>query len=181
MKTPKVEQIYLTPRKWVRGQKKRRSTQYIDIHDPGSTASVDGLFKYLEKDAVRYGSYNTIFGGGRIIEIIPEDEVSYSNGHLDHLTGYFKKRFPELSKNGLQNWDSLSLCCCRIDNFGTILAEDWKNLVWYTKTKLVKYGLKSSDVIPHYNITTRKVDPLLFWNDRSELDRFRWEVDQMKV
>jgi N-acetylmuramoyl-L-alanine amidase CwlA len=172
----RVVKNYISNTKWGRPGITRDKTLWIDIHDPGAVTTADALWKYIEEDKTRYKSYNTIIGNGKIMELMPNDEVSYSNGHLSNRTQYMLDRFPEISATGKQNWYSFGVCIIRQDSYGTIAQEDWDNAVWYIRAKMDLYHLTPLDIIPHYNICTHKVDPLLFYNDRSELDRFRWEV-----
>jgi N-acetylmuramoyl-L-alanine amidase CwlA len=173
----KVDKRYIKPNKWTRPEAKRTKTRYIDIHDPGGTLDIENLWQFINNRQGSYGSYNTLIGhNGDIWELMPNNEISYSNGHLSGLTKFAKQRFPALSARGKQNIESFGVCMCRVDSVGNMTDATWDAAVWYLRMKLDMWKLQPSDIIPHFHITHGKIDPLLFSRNSSELERFRWEI-----
>ena len=118
----------------------------IVIHylaNPGTTAQQNrDYFENLKDTHLTKASSHFIIGlDGEIIQCIPLDEISYASNE--------------------RNSDTISIECCHRKENGKFTKKTYKSLVKLTTWLCASYGIPSSDVIRHYDVTG-KLCPLYF-------------------
>ena len=136
----------------------------IVIHytaNPGSTAMqnrdyFDGL-KNQSGDDATYGSSNFIVGlEGEVIAVVPIDEIAYCSNN--------------------RNSDTISIETCHPDETGKFNDATYESLVNITAWLCDHYGLDSSHVIRHYDVTG-KICPKYFVENEDAWAQFKEDVD----
>ena len=134
----KITEMFLTPNKYSRPQKKLEKVTKIAVHyvgNPRSTAKNNrDYFENLKDTHERYVSAHLVVGlEGEIIQCIPFDEWSYCTNQAN---GY-----------------SISIECCHPDSTGKFNKETEDSLVELCAFLCKKFGLSADDVIRHYDVT----------------------------
>lgn len=141
--------------------------------NPGQTAK--GLKKYFDKDTLvvkRYGSSNYIIGlQGEILQIIPDDEVSW------HVYGPDVKDDMFL-KYGFPNDTMISVELCTIDSDGRFNLATINSLITLCSAKINQYGFLSSDILRHFDFSKKGKDcPRWYVNHTDDWEKLINAVD----
>ena len=132
------------------------------IGNPGTSAEAnrnwfDSLAKQSKGDEdLTYASSNFIVGlEGEVIACVPLDEVAYCSNE--------------------RNMDSISVETCHPDETGKFNDATYKSLVDLTAWLCGHFGLDSSSIIRHYDITG-KLCPLYFVEHEDAWEQFKADV-----
>lgn len=134
----KINEMFLTPNKYSRPQKRLECVKKIAVHyvgNPGSSAKNNrDYFENLKSTHERYVSAHFVIGlSGEIIQCIPTDEWSYCTNQAN---GY-----------------SISIECCHPDSTGKFTEATESSLIELCAYLCRKFGLTSDDIIRHYDVT----------------------------
>lgn len=123
------------------------------VGNPGTTAEQNrSYFENLAQTGETYASSHFLIGmEGEIIQNVPLDEVAYCSNQ--------------------RNEDTLSIECCHPDETGEFTQATYDALVRLTRWLMEEYGLDTSQVIRHYDITG-KVCPRSFVERPEEWEHF---------
>ena len=126
--------------------------------NPGSTAQNNRDYFNGLKDSheTKVSSHFVIGIDGEIVQCIPSTEVAYASNS--------------------RNDDTLSIECCHQDETGTFTQETYLSLVRLTGWLCQRFGLDSSDVIRHYDVTG-KICPKYYVDHPQEWEKFLQDVD----
>ena len=94
---------------------------------------------------------------GEIIQCIPLDEISYASNE--------------------RNSDTISIECCHRKENGKFTKKTYRSLVKLTAWLCATYGLSSSDVIRHYDVTG-KLCPLYFVRHEDAWEEFLSDIQK---
>ncbi len=158
---PEIIQDFLTPNSYSRSEIKIGKVRGIVVHyvaNPGSSAKENrDYFEGLKDTHLTKASSHYVIGiEGEIIQCIPLDEISYASND--------------------RNNDTISIECCHPGKDGKFSEATYASLLdlvcWLCDT----YGLKSSDVIRHYDVTGKEC-PLYFVRHPDKWQEFRQDID----
>ncbi len=126
--------------------------------NPGSTAQNNRDYFNGLKDSheTKVSSHFVIGIDGEIVQCIPSTEVAYASNS--------------------RNDDTLSIECCHQDETGTFTQETYLSLVRLTGWLCQRFGLDSSDVIRHYDVTG-KICPKYYVDHPEQWEKFLQDVD----
>ena len=96
---------------------------------------------------------------GEVIQCIPSTEISYASND--------------------RNKDTLSIECCHPDETGEFNQATYTSLVQLTAWLCKRFGLESTDVIRHYDVTGKEC-PKYFVDHEDAWERFRQDVGDCK-
>ena len=158
-----VTEQYLTVNSYSRPKIKLLQVNDIVIHyvgNPGTSAQANrDYFNGLAEQTGENGTHassNFIVGlDGEIIACVPIDEVAYASNS--------------------RNSDTLSIETCHPDETGKYNDATYESLVKLTAWLCDKYGLDSSHVIRHYDVTG-KLCPLYFVEHEDAWEQFKADV-----
>ena len=108
------------------------------VGNPGTTAEQNhSYFAGLARSGETYASSHFLVGlDGEILQNVPLDEVAYCSSQ--------------------RNSDTLSIECCHPDKAGEFTQETYDALVRLTAWLMDYYGLDTSQVIRHYDVTGKE-------------------------
>ena len=129
-------QDFLTLNDYSRPGNKLKEVKNIFVHytaNPGTNAAQNrSYFENLSETHETSASSHFIIGyEGEIVQCVPLDEIAYA------VAG--------------RNNDSISIECCYVDENGEFTEETYRSLVHFSALLLEKYGLKSKDLMRHYD------------------------------
>ncbi|MCM1523830.1 MAG: N-acetylmuramoyl-L-alanine amidase [Ruminococcus sp.] len=142
----KIEEKFLTPNKYSRPQIKLEKVTKVAVHyvgNPGSSAIANRNYFENQKTGGRYVSSHFVVGlEGEIIQCIPLDEWSYCTNDANKY--------------------SISIECCHPDSTGKFNEKTEQSLAELCAYLLEKFGLKTEDIIRHYDVTGKQCP--LYWS-----------------
>lgn len=141
-----VIEMYLTPNKYSRPQKRLKKVKGVVVHytaNPGSSAENNrNYFEGLKDSHETYASSHYIIDiDGTVIQCLPLDEISYASNS--------------------RNKDTISIECCHKTKSGKFSDATYQSLVKLLAWLCGEYNLKKSDIIRHYDVTG-KICPKYF-------------------
>lgn len=141
-----IQKDYLTPNEYSRPQTPLYGIDGVVIHytaNPGTSAENNrSYFEGLAEKETTYASSHYIIGiEGEIIQCIPLTEISYASNE--------------------RNKDTVAIECCIPDDTGKFSEATYSSAVALTAALCMKFDLKETDIIRHYDITT-KICPKYF-------------------
>lgn len=127
------------------------------VGNPKTTAAQNRrYYEGLAESGDTYASSNFLVGlDGEILECVPVNEVAYCSNW--------------------RNDDTLSIECCHPDETGQFNARTYDALVKLTAWLCNEYGLSSSDVIRHYDVTG-KLCPKYYVEHPEAWEAFKTDV-----
>ena len=135
---PEIIRDYLVPNPYSRSGIALEEVKGVVVHyvaNAGSTARENrNYFENLKDTHLTKASSHFIIGlEGEIIQCIPLEEISYASNN--------------------RNGDTISIECCHEKNNGKFNKKTYRSLVKLTAWLCRTYGLSSSAVIRHYDVT----------------------------
>ncbi|UQT49207.1 peptidoglycan recognition protein family protein [Flavonifractor plautii] len=110
------------------------------------------LFHQPGPDGETYASSHFLVGlDGEVLQNVPLNEVAYCSNQ--------------------RNDDTISIECCHPDDSGEFTSATYESLVRLTRWLMEEYGLDTSQVIRHYDVTG-KLCPKAFVEHPEEWERF---------
>jgi hypothetical protein len=133
------------------------------LHDPGVNVSADRLIEYFrDPKNVRPGSYHDVIQDDTIFHLIP-----YSNRAIHAGTFETSEVWPEIADSGLQNAYSLGICIIRGHYHKPTIAAHLRKLC-------LLFDLDPfTDILCHYQISSKKTDPILLQDKTIYADLIR--------
>ena len=155
-----IEEDFLTPNKYSRPQTKLKQVHNIVIHytaNPGSDAEANrNYFESLKDSHITHASSHFIVGlDGEIVQCIPLTEISYASND--------------------RNKDTISIECCHPDKTGEFTTKTYQSLLRLCVYLCQSYGLSSSDLIRHYDVTG-KLCPKYYVNHPKKWEELKDDV-----
>lgn len=125
--------------------------------NPGSTAAENRNYFEGLKDSheTKVSSHFVIGIEGEIVQCIPSSEIAYASNS--------------------RNDDTLSIECCHKDETGEFTEATYDSLVKLVGWLCYRFGLESSDVIRHYDVT-EKICPKYFVDHPDAWEQFKKDV-----
>lgn len=158
----KITNNYLTVNPYSRPGTKLTSVKNIVVHyvgNPSTSALANrNYFESLKNKGVYASSHYIIGLNGEIIRCIPENEVAYHAG------------------NYTVNCNSIGIECCHPDSTGKFNSKTYNALIELLRDLCKRYGLNSSNVIRHYDVTGKKC-PLFYVNNPSEWTKLKNSIN----
>lgn len=126
--------------------------------NPGSSAIANRDYFQGLKDAhtTKASSHFIVGLDGEVVQCIPSTEISYASND--------------------RNSDTLSIECCHPDDTGKFNDSTYNSMVSLTSWLCVRFGLSSTDVIRHYDVTG-KICPKYFVENEDAWSQFKADVD----
>ena len=126
--------------------------------NPGSTTAENRNYFEGLKDSheTKVSSHFVIGIEGEIVQCIPSSEIAYASNS--------------------RNDDTLSIECCHKDETGEFTEATYDSLVKLVGWLCYRFGLESSDVIRHYDVT-EKICPKYFVDHPDAWEQFKKDVD----
>ena len=123
------------------------------VGNPGTTAEQNhSYFENLARTGETYASSHFLVGlDGEILQNVPLDEIAYCSNQ--------------------RNEDTISIECCHPDDTGEFSQATYDSLVRLTRWLMDYYGLDTSQVIRHYDVTG-KICPKSFVDHPEEWEQF---------
>lgn len=152
-----IEEKLVTKNEFTRPGTKLKAVKGIIIHwtaNLGKGAGADAHYRYFQNNRERYASAHYFVDSGKILRIVPEDELCYHVGAKRYLTTYFGS-YPNNSTIGVE------MCVNPDGNF----SETYKKSVWLCAHLLYKYKLDPSTDLARHNDITGKDCPRMFVDD----------------
>lgn len=108
------------------------------VGNPGTSASQNhSYFDGLAVTGETYASSHFLIGlEGEILQNVPLDEIAYCSGP--------------------RNSDTISIECCHPDDTGEFTPETYDALLKLTRQLMECYGLDTSQIIRHYDVTGKE-------------------------
>ena len=105
------------------------------VGNPGTTAAQNhSFFTNLAQTGETYASSHFLVGlDGEVLQNVPLNEVAYCSNQ--------------------RNDDTISIECCHPDDSGEFTSATYESLVRLTRWLMEEYGLDTSQVIRHYEVT----------------------------
>lgn len=149
----------LTPNEYSRPQIPLEKVNGIVVHyvaNPCSTALenrnyFEGLKDQTGSKTTSVSSHFVIGLEGEVVQCVPLNEVAYASNN--------------------RNGDTISIECCHPDDSGEFTSATYESLVRLTRWLMEEYGLDTSQVIRHYDVTG-KLCPKAFVEHPEEWERF---------
>lgn len=159
---PEIIQDFIVENPYSRSGIPLEQINGIVIHyvaNAGSTAEENrNYFENLKDTHLTKASSHFIIGlEGEIFQCIPLDEISYASNN--------------------RNSDTISIECCHKKENGKFNKKTYDSLVKLTAWLCATYGLSSSDVIRHYDVTG-KLCPLYFVRHEDAWEEFLSDVQK---
>ena len=153
----------LTPNEYSRPQIPLEKVNGIVVHyvaNPCSTALenrnyFEGLKDQTGSKTTSVSSHFVIGLEGEVVQCVPLNEVAYASNN--------------------RNSDTISIECCHPDDSGEFTSATYESLVRLTRWLMEEYGLDTSQVIRHYDVTG-KICPKYFVENEGAWDQFRKDV-----
>ena len=131
----------LTPNEYSRPQIPLEKVNGIVVHyvaNPCSTALenrnyFEGLKDQTGSKTTSVSSHFVIGLEGEVVQCVPLNEVAYASNN--------------------RNGDTISIECCHPDDSGEFTSATYESLVRLTRWLMEEYGLDTSQVIRHYDVT----------------------------
>ena len=102
--------------------------------NPGTTAAQNHSFSPTWPRRETYASSHFLVGlDGEVLQNVPLNEVAYCSNQ--------------------RNDDTISIECCHPDDSGEFTSATYESLVRLTRWLMEEYGLDTSQVIRHYDVT----------------------------
>lgn len=153
-----IKQMLLTPSEYNRPQTKINPTAiaWHYVGNPNTSAIANrNYFESLSKTKKTYASSHFIIGlEGEILQLIPEDEISFCTNEANSYT--------------------ISVECCHPDDTGKFTEETYRSMLWLGKYLMKKHGITKN--IRHYDVTG-KCCPKWFVDNPSEWEKFKRELE----
>ena len=126
--------------------------------NPGSTAAENRNYFEGLKDSheTKVSSHFVIGIEGEIVQCIPSSEIAYATN--------------------TRNDETFSIECCHKDETGEFTEATYDSLVKLVGWLCYRFGLESSDVIRHYDVT-EKICPKYFVDHPDAWEQFKKDVD----
>ena len=123
------------------------------VGNPGTTAEQNhSYFSNLAQTGETYASSHFLVGlEGEVIQNVPLDEIAYCSSQ--------------------RNADTISIECCHPDDSGEFTQATYDALVRLTRWLMEAYGLDSSQVIRHYDVTG-KICPKFYVDNPAAWEAF---------
>lgn len=123
------------------------------VGNPGTTARQNhSYFRNLAETHEAYASSHFLVGlEGEVIQNVPLDEVAYCSSDRNH--------------------DTISVECCHPDSGGEFTRETYDSLVRLVQWLMEYYGLDTSQVIRHYDVTGKEC-PIYYVRNPEEWEAF---------
>ena len=134
-----------------RGEPMKKVTD-IAIHyvgNPGTTAQANR--NYFAQPDTQVSAHFLVGLDGEVLQNVPLNEVAYCSNQ--------------------RNDDTISIECCHPDDSGEFTSATYESLVRLTRWLMEEYGLDTSQVIRHYDVTG-KLCPKAFVEHPEEWERF---------
>ena len=149
----------LTPNEYSRPQIPLEKVNGIVVHyvaNPCSTALenrnyFEGLKDQTGSKTTSVSSHFVIGLEGEVVQCVPLNEVAYASNN--------------------RNSDTISIECCHPDDSGEFTSATYESLVRLTRWLMEEYGLDTSQVIRHYDVTG-KLCPKAFVEHPEEWEWF---------
>lgn len=159
---PEIIQDFIVENPYSRSGIPLEQVNGIVVHyvaNAGSTAEENrNYFENLKDIHLTKASSHFIIGlDGEIIQCIPLDEISYASNE--------------------RNSDTISIECCHRKENGKFTKKTYRSLVKLTAWLCATYGLSSSDVIRHYDVTG-KLCPLYFVRHEDAWEEFLSDIQK---
>lgn len=161
----KIQQMFLTPSKYNRTQRKIIPTAiaWHYVGNPNTSAIANrNYFESLKSGKpnsngkVTYASSHFIIGlEGEILQLLPEDELSFCTNQANSYT--------------------ISIECCHPDSTGKFTEETYRSMIWLGKYLMKKHGIKKN--IRHYDVTGKKC-PKWFVDNPQEWEKFKKRLEE---
>jgi N-acetylmuramoyl-L-alanine amidase len=180
-----IEVKHIPINRFSRPGKERTATKAVVVHWVGNAGQhaneTARYFELLEKqdptDEIRdvYASSQYIVGiDGKVIEVMPQNEVAYTSGgasYTEKAIEKFGKSFTKNTAQGTPNWCSISIEMCHPDETGIFTEQTIESTALLVKKLLNEYSLSKEDVMRHYDITG-KVCPKWFVEHEDDYKKF---------
>jgi len=155
-----VEQVFIPVNEYSRPGTKLEDVNAIVIHyigNPGTTAMQNrNYFANLEVTQETRASSNFIVClDGTILQCIPVYEIAYASNE--------------------RNADTLSIEICHYDETGRFTRDTYDAAVRLTAWLLDRFGLTSSDIIRHYDVSGKEC-PIYFVENEDAWEMFKTDV-----
>lgn len=155
-----IQKMFLTPSKYNRPQRKIKPTAiaWHYIGNPNTSALANrNYFESLKSGRpnangkVTYASSHFIIGlEGEILQLIPEDEISFCTNQANSYT--------------------ISIECCHPDSTGKFTEATYNSMIWLGKYLMKKHNITKN--IRHYDVTGKHC-PKWFVTNPSEWTKFK--------
>ena len=166
-----IREKLLPINKFSRPGRKRKGVKGIEIHWLANANTSARFNRRWFETSGRYGSTHYIVDlNGKIVQIIPENEIAYSSGAEQYRYGIKSKLGSPPYKK------TLSIECTHIDNNGKMTDKTYNSLVKLCTYLCDKYMLDSRNLYLHYDITGKDCHKW-FVDNPSEWDAFKNLVD----
>lgn len=161
LEPPKIIEDFIEINEYSRIGQKLDRVDNIVVHyvgNPGTTAEQNrNYYQELKITQETKVSSNYVVGlGGEIIEAVPRYEVAYASNEL--------------------NRTSISIEVCHYTEVGNFTKETLDSLIHLCAWLCLKYDLKSTDVIRHYDVTGKNC-PKYYVENQSEWDDFLKQIE----
>lgn len=158
---PQWEEAFLTPNEYSRPGDALTEVNNIFVHytaNPGTSAKQNRSYFEQQKDMheASVSSHFIIGYEGEILQIVPLDEIAYAV-----MT---------------RNMDSISIECCYRAEDGHFTQETYDSLIWLLSWLTDAYGLKSEDILRHYDCGGKKC-PLYYTEHEDAWEQLKRDVD----
>ena len=129
------------------------------VGNPGTTAEQNhSFFQNLARTGETYASSHFLVGlEGEVLLNVPLNEIAYCSNQ--------------------RNGDTISIECCHPDDTGEFNAATYDALVRLTRWLMEEYGLDTSQVLRHYDVTG-KVCPKSFVERPEAWEQFLRDLEQ---
>ena len=159
---PEIDEQLLPVNEYSRPGLALKEVKGIVIHytaNPGTSAQQNhDYFAGLAQSHLTKASSHYIIGlDGEIIRCIPDEEEAYASNN--------------------RNVDTLAIECCHFDESGEFYVQTYESLVHLTAYLMGAYGLKTEDVIRHYDVTGKSC-PKYFVDNPKAWDDFYRDVEE---
>ena len=153
----------LTPNEYSRPQIPLEKVNGIVVHyvaNPCSTALenrnyFEGLKDQTGSKTTSVSSHFVIGLEGEVVQCVPLNEVAYASNN--------------------RNGDTISIECCHPDDSGEFTSATYESLVRLTRWLMEEYGLDTSQVIRHYDVTG-KLCPKAFVEHPEAWEQFQADL-----
>ncbi|MBR0410297.1 MAG: N-acetylmuramoyl-L-alanine amidase [Eubacterium sp.] len=159
---PEIRQLFLTPNSYSRSRIPLKKVKGVVIHyvaNPGSSAvdNRDYFESLMETHETKASSHFIVGLSGEIIQCMPLNEISYASNS--------------------RNRDTISIECCHPGKDGRFNDRTYQSAVQLTAWLCYTYGLDSSKVIRHYDVTG-KMCPLYYVRHEDAWKEFKNNVQK---
>lgn len=171
----KVRKDHLTVNPYSRPQRKLVEVRAVVMHwvaNPGTSAQANRDFFESRKDGRNgYGSAHFVVDANEIVECIPVEEMAYHVGASSYT------RFSDECLGAYPNATTIGVEMCHPRWDGSYEQATWQRAVDLVADLLRKADLPPSRITTHHAVTGKEC-PKWFVDNPSELERFRWDVEE---